>query len=65
VFLARTLAEITAAKQALRDWLTEHPDEPGMADALEVLAHQEKLLPEQAALAGDGRPDGAAEGKGR
>jgi hypothetical protein len=41
VFAARTLAEIAAAKRALRDWLAAHPDEPGMADAFEVLSHQE------------------------
>lgn len=41
VFAARTLSEIAQAKQALRDWLAEHPDEPGMADAFEVLSHQE------------------------
>jgi hypothetical protein len=41
VFAARTVAEIDAAKQALHIWLAEHPDEPGMADAFEVLSHQE------------------------
>lgn len=38
---ARSLEEIAAAKQALRTWLIEHPDEPGMADAFEVLSHRE------------------------
>jgi hypothetical protein len=41
VFAARTLGEIAVAKQALRGWLTAHPDEAGMADALEVLSYQE------------------------
>lgn len=48
VFAARTLAEIAQAKQALRDWLAKHPDEPGMADALEVLLHQEQFAAVQA-----------------
>jgi hypothetical protein len=42
VFTARTREEIAAAQQALRDWLVLHPDEPGMADAFEVLAHLEE-----------------------
>jgi hypothetical protein len=42
VFAARTREEIAAAQQALRDWLVLHPDEPGMADAFEILAHQEE-----------------------
>jgi hypothetical protein len=41
VFAARTLAEINRAKQVLRDWLAEHPEDTGMTDALEVLSHLE------------------------
>jgi hypothetical protein len=54
VFAARTLVEIAAAKQAVRDWLAAHPDEPEMADALEVLSHQEQLL--RAQEVGPGAP---------
>jgi hypothetical protein len=54
VFAARTLAEIDTAKQALRDWLSEHPDEPGMADAFEILSHQEDFA--QAQEAGPNTP---------
>jgi hypothetical protein len=38
---ARTLPEITEAKEELRAWLSEHPDEPGMADGFEALSHRE------------------------
>jgi hypothetical protein len=51
VFDARSLAEIAAAKQALRDWLAAHPEETGMADAFEVLSHQEDFAREQEAAA--------------
>jgi hypothetical protein len=41
VFAARTVPKIDIAKQALRTWLQEHPDEPGMAGAFEALSHFE------------------------
>jgi hypothetical protein len=41
VFDARSLVEIAAAKEALRVWLQTYAEEPGMADAFEVLSHQE------------------------
>jgi hypothetical protein len=47
VFAARTLAEVAAAQQALRDWLAAHPEETGMADAFELLFHQEEFAREQ------------------
>ena len=37
VLSARTLSEIEAAKQVLRDWLKAHPDESGMRDGFEQL----------------------------
>jgi uncharacterized protein with von Willebrand factor type A (vWA) domain len=45
---ARSLEEIADAKQALRAWLVEHPDESGMADAFEVLSHREDYARSQA-----------------
>jgi hypothetical protein len=44
---ARTLTEIAAAKEALHAWLQKHPDEPGMADAFEVLSHREDFARQQ------------------
>lgn len=38
---ARTLPQIEAAKQALRCWLEQYPEEPGMADGFEMLSHRE------------------------
>jgi hypothetical protein len=38
---ARTPEEIIAAKEALRAWLAEYPDELGMRDAFELLSHRE------------------------
>jgi hypothetical protein len=51
VFEARTPGEIGAARQALREWLRLHPDEPGMADAFEVLSHRADMASEQVASA--------------
>lgn len=42
VFAARTLAEVAAAQQALRDWLDQHPGDAGLVDAFEILSHQEE-----------------------
>jgi hypothetical protein len=39
IFSARTITEIMDAEIALRQWLYEHPDEPGMTDGFEVLSH--------------------------
>jgi hypothetical protein len=50
VFDARTLVEIAAAREVLCAWIVEHPDEPGMSDALEVLSHREEMASEQEAL---------------
>ena len=49
VFDARTADEIAAARAALISWLDGHPDEPGMADAFEVLSHREDMANEQQA----------------
>jgi hypothetical protein len=49
VFEARTLGEVSAARQALHEWLRLHPDEPGMADAFEVLSHRADPACEQEA----------------
>jgi hypothetical protein len=40
---ARTLAEVAAAQQALRDWLTAHPDEQGMRWGFEQLAQMQEI----------------------
>ena len=50
VFGTRTFAEIAVAREALRDWIIAHPDEPGMSDAFEVLSHREDLMNEQETL---------------
>lgn len=47
VFAARTLPQIDLAKQSLRTWLREHPDELGMADAFEALSHFEDYALQQ------------------
>lgn len=41
---AYTQEEIETAKQALRDWQQAHPEESGIADAFEILSHQEDYL---------------------
>jgi hypothetical protein len=56
VFDARTLTEIKAAREALHGWMTAHPDEPGMADALEVLSHREDFANEGEALPNGKQP---------
>jgi hypothetical protein len=50
VFSAKTLAEIMAVKQALRQWLMDHPDEPGMADGFEVLSHRQDFAEQREAI---------------
>jgi hypothetical protein len=46
---ARTLADIAAARQSLRDWLAAHPEEQGMRWGFEQLAQmQEAAEAEQA-----------------
>src|SRR4051794_5934032 len=40
---AKTVAEIGAARQALRDWLTAHPDEQGMRWGFEQLAQMQEI----------------------
>ena len=47
VFDARTLAEIATAREALHAWMSSHPEEPGMADALEVLSHRTEIANDQ------------------
>lgn len=39
VLRAQTLAEVREAEEALRQWLREHPEEGGMRDGFELLAH--------------------------
>ncbi len=46
---ATTLPEITAAKQALREWIKAHPEEEGMRDAFEQLYLLEEIAKEQEA----------------
>jgi hypothetical protein len=43
VLSARTLEEIASARQALRDWLTAHPEEKGMRAGFEQLAQMEEI----------------------
>ena len=46
VFRAHTLAEIAEAREALRQWMRDYPDEPGMADGFEVLSHAQDYADE-------------------
>jgi hypothetical protein len=39
---ARTLPEIAAARQTLREWLAAHPDEQGMRWGFEQLAQMQE-----------------------
>lgn len=48
---ATTLPEITAAKQALRDWIKAHPEDAGMRDAFEQLYLLEEIALSQQAKA--------------
>ncbi len=45
---ATTLQEISAARQALRDWIRNYPDEEGMSDAFEQLSLLEDIAREEA-----------------
>ena len=45
---ARSLAEIAAARQALRRWVQEHPDDLGIVDGFEALATMEECAGEEA-----------------
>ena len=49
VFAAKTLPEIAAAQEALRQWLRDHPHEQGMRDGFEVLSHREDFAREREA----------------
>ena len=46
---AVTLSEVIAAQQSLRQWLEDHPDEPGMADGFELLSHREDFASDRGA----------------
>ena len=50
---ATTLPEITDARVALRDWLTLHPQETGMADGFEQLANMEEIAEDSTLTASD------------
>ncbi len=47
VLSARTLSEVEAAKQVLRDWLKGHPDEQGMRDGFEQLYTIQEIIEEE------------------
>jgi hypothetical protein len=49
ILTARTLPEIRSARNALREWLANHPDEQGMRDGFEQLAQMEEILTEHTA----------------
>ena len=40
---AKTVPEIAAARQALRDWLTVHPEEQGMRWGFEQLPQMQEI----------------------
>ncbi len=44
---ATTLAEIHAARQALREWIKAHPEDEGMGDAFEQLSLLQDIAEEQ------------------
>jgi len=63
VLSARTLPEIEAAKQVLREWMKAHPEEQGMRAGFEQLyTIQEIIEEEEAELA---RPNRQAVGVGQ
>ena len=48
VLSARTLPEIEAAKQVLREWMKAHPEEQGMRWGFELYTIQEIIEAEEA-----------------
>ena len=49
VLRARTLPEVFAAQQALRDWIRAHPEDEGMRDGFEQLSMMQDIAEEQEA----------------
>ena len=49
VLSARTLPEIEAAKQVLRAWMKDHPEEQGMREGFEQLYTIQEILEDEEA----------------